>query len=241
VAIACGVMADALAAATPSNWAQPFCAANAAVSQHLADTLTRGALSEPAVAYTLSLLRPEGSLLFAGNSLPVRELDSYATASGAWGTDTANRGASGIDGNIATAAGFADALGQSATILLGDLTTLHDLNSLALLRGERPPTALVVINNDGGGIFSFLPVAEQTEHFEACFGTPHGMGFEYAARQFGLEYAKPKNLDAFRDEYRHAMRQPGTTLIEVTTNREDNLRVQRDLQAQIAAIVEATL
>lgn len=241
VAVACGVMADALAGAAPSNWADPFLSANTSVAQWLADTLTRGVLSEPAVAHMLSLLRPEGSLLFAGNSLPVRELDSYAAASGAWGTDTANRGASGIDGNIATAAGFADALGQPATLLLGDLTTLHDLNSLALLRGERPPTALVVINNDGGGIFSFLPVAEHAEHFEACFGTPHGLGFEHATRQFGLEYAKPRNLDALRDEYRHAMRHPGTTLIEVVTNRDENLRAQRDLQAQLAVVVEAAL
>ena len=100
---------------------------------------------------------------------------------------------------------------------------------------------MVVINNDGGGIFSFLPVAEHKEHFEACFGTPHGMGFEHAAKQFGLAYAKPRNFDAFRDEYRHAMKERCATLIEVVTSREENLRFQRAQQERIASAVEAAL
>lgn len=241
VAAACGVMVEALTGTAPSEWAAPFFPANAAVAQLLENTLPATGLSEPAVAHAITLLRPEGGLLFAGNSLPVRELDSYAAAQGAWGRDTANRGASGIDGNIATAAGYADALAQPSTLFLGDLTTLHDLNSLALLRGKRPPTAVVVINNDGGGIFSFLPVAKHANHFEACFGTPHGMNFEHAARQFGLEYARPRNLDAFRDEYRHAMAEECATLIEVVTNREINVSTQREIQARIAAAVEAVL
>jgi 2-succinyl-5-enolpyruvyl-6-hydroxy-3-cyclohexene-1-carboxylate synthase len=241
VAVACAVMADALDGQPRETWAQPFLKANAAVGEVLSEALARGPMTEPAVAHAISLLRPEASLLFAGNSLPVRELDSYAAATGAWGHDAANRGASGIDGNIATGAGQADALGQPATLLLGDLTTLHDLNSLALLRGERPPTAVVVINNDGGGIFSFLPVAEQREHFDSCFGTPHGMGFEHAAKQFGLAYAKPRNFDAFRDEYRHAMKERCATLIEVITSREENHRFQRALQERIASAVEVAL
>lgn len=242
VGVACAVMADALAGTTsPSNWAAPLFAANSAVARLLEEVLESGAMTEPTVAHLLAKLRPEGSLLFAGNSLPVRELDSYASAAGAWGSDTANRGASGIDGNIATAAGYADALARPATLLLGDLTTLHDLNSLALLRGKRAPTVVVVINNDGGGIFSFLPVAKHAEHFEACFGTPHGMNFEHAARQFGLEYVRPRRLDAFRDEYRHAMEEPCATMIEVCTQRDENLRAQRSLQERIAAVVESVL
>lgn len=242
VGVACAVMADALAGSTtPSNWAQSFFPANAVVARLLEESLEGGGLTEPAVAYAIARLRAEGSLLFAGNSLPVRELDSYASASGAWGSDTANRGASGIDGNIATAAGYADALGKPATLLLGDLTTLHDLNSLALLRGKRAPTVIVVINNDGGGIFSFLPVAGHTEHFETCFGTPHGMNFEHAARQFGLEYARPRSLDGFCDEYRHAMAEDCATLIEVVSDRAENVQAQRALQARLTAVVEEAL
>jgi 2-succinyl-5-enolpyruvyl-6-hydroxy-3-cyclohexene-1-carboxylate synthase len=241
VAQVCGTLRDALAEVVPSTWARRFHKCHAAVAQTLADELNGGGLTEPALAHTIAKLRPEGSLLFAGNSLPVRELDMYAAASGAWGIDTASRGASGIDGNIATAAGFADALGVPATHLLGDLTTLHDLNSLALLRGKRQPTAIVVINNDGGGIFSFLPISEHGGPFEACFGTPHGMDFEHAAKQFGLEYAKPRHLDAFRDEYRHAMDNDCATLIEVRTNRTENVQMQRALQDRIAAAVDAAL
>lgn len=196
---------------------------------------------EPTVAHIISSMAPEGSALFIGNSLPVREMDLFGVAGGNRLVVGANRGASGIDGNIATAAGFADALGREATILVGDLTLLHDLNSLALLRGKRQPTALVVINNDGGGIFSFLPIAEHGEHFERCFGTPHGMDFEGAARQFGLEYARPKHADAFHDEYRHALEEECTTLIEVRTERARNVELQRELQLRIAAAVDAAL
>lgn len=196
---------------------------------------------EAATAHIIAEMIPEGSTLFAGNSMPVRELDIYATAEGKRCAVCVNRGASGIDGNIATAAGYADAVGREATLFVGDLTLLHDLNSLALLRGKRPPTALVVVNNDGGGIFSFLPIANYPEHFERCFGTPHGMDFEGAARQFGLEYARPKHMDAFRDEYRHALEDECTTVIEVRTSRSRNVALQREVQVRIAAAVDAAL
>jgi 2-succinyl-5-enolpyruvyl-6-hydroxy-3-cyclohexene-1-carboxylate synthase len=145
----------------------------------------------------------------------------------------ANRGASGIDGTVASAAGFAWGLARPVTLLIGDLALLHDLNSLALLRACRDPFVLVLINNDGGGIFSFLPIAGYPDVFEPYFGTPHGLTFEAAASLFGLAYSRPATPEAFGDAYAAACRHPGGTLIEVRTDRREN----RDLHERLLAAV----
>ena len=133
---------------------------------------------------------PQDHGLVVASSMPVRDLDTYAAAGGAPVPVAANRGASGIDGTVATAAGFARGLERPVTLLIGDLALLHDLNSLAMLRDV--PVVVVVLNNDGGGIFSFLPVAEHKEFFEPYFGTPQGVGFGPAAEMFGLDYEQPR-------------------------------------------------
>ena len=106
-------------------------------------------------------------------SMPVRDLNMFARPRNEKLSVLSNRGASGIDGNVATAVGFARGLDQPTTLLIGDLALLHDLNSLALVASAPQPLILVVINNDGGGIFHFLPIAEKTDLFEPAFGTPH--------------------------------------------------------------------
>jgi 2-succinyl-5-enolpyruvyl-6-hydroxy-3-cyclohexene-1-carboxylate synthase len=143
----------------------------------------------------------------------------------------ANRGASGIDGTVATAAGFARGLGAPVTLLIGDLALLHDLNSLAMLRGL--PVTVVAINNDGGGIFSFLPVSGHREFFEPFFGTPQGVGFEPAARMFGLGYENPRTAAEFVEAYRNGVAGSAATLIEVKTDREENVALHRELLARI--------
>ena len=128
----------------------------------------------------------------------------------------ANRGASGIDGLIATAAGMARAQphGGPLTLLLGDTSALHDLNSLALLRAPHPPLVVVLLNNDGGGIFSLLPAAAAQPEHDACFRLPHGLDFQHAAAQFDLSYQAPTTLDAFLAAYQAACQAPVSTLIE---------------------------
>lgn len=191
------------------------------------------------LARDVSRLAPDGSVLFLGNSMPIRDMDMYGVAGGPGLNTSVNRGASGIDGNIATAAGYAGALGAPATAIIGDLAALHDLNSLAFLRGLERPFVLVVVNNNGGGIFSFLPIAQHGAHFEALFATPHGMTFEHAARQFGLGYARPADRKSFERVYRDATAFAGAVIIEVTTQRDDNVRRHRALQSRIAAAVDA--
>jgi len=165
--------------------------------------------------------------------MPVRDLDTFSAPDGAPVPVAANRGASGIDGTVATAAGFARGLGRPVTLLIGDLALLHDMSSLAMLRDVH--VVVVVLNNDGGGIFSFLPVASQKRFFEPYFGTPQGVGFEPAARMFGLGYLSPGTTEEFVGSYREACASDYSTLIEVRTDRGENVALHRKVLEEIAA------
>jgi len=189
--------------------------------------------SEPGIARVISELAND--VLFLGNSMPIRDMDMFAAPSGKRVSVYANRGASGIDGNIATAAGIANASGRPVTAIVGDLAALHDLNSLALLRNRETKVILIIVNNDGGGIFHFLPIAEHTDHFEPYFATPHGLRFAHAAEQFGLKYARPNDREAFVAAYDAAREIDESSIVEVTTERESNHRIHRELQEAVVA------
>ncbi|MFL6031204.1 MAG: 2-succinyl-5-enolpyruvyl-6-hydroxy-3-cyclohexene-1-carboxylate synthase, partial [Rubrobacteraceae bacterium] len=120
---------------------------------------------------------------------------------------------------------------------IGDLALLHDLNSLAMLRDL--PVVVVVLNNDGGAIFSFLPVARHEGLFEPYFGTPQGLTFEHAAAMFGLEYEDPRPRPApeFVGAYRGACVRGRPVLIEVKTDREENVALHRELLEELSAEV----
>lgn len=200
------------------------------------------AMTEMHVARLVSRHAPAGSGILAGNSMPVRDLDFYAEARTPAARIMANRGASGIDGNLATAIGAARSLDVPFTAVVGDLTALHDLNSLALLRGIETPFVLIVINNDGGGIFSFLPIqAHAGDAFEPLFGTPHGLGFAHAAQLFGLAYAAPSTPQALIEAYQAAMGGRGATLIEVRTARDTNVQQHRALQGHLTDLIDAAI
>jgi len=192
-------------------------------------------LNEPFVARSVSRSVPHDHGLVVASSMPVRDLDTYATVGGAPVPVAANRGASGIDGTVATAAGFARGLGRPVTLLIGDLALLHDLNSLAMLRDV--PVVVVVLNNDGGGIFSFLPIAERKEFFELYFGTPQGVGFGPVAGMFGLHYERPETTEEFVETYSKACARGSSTLIEVRTDREENVALHRKILEEVAGSV----
>lgn len=195
-------------------------------------------LSEPEIARIVSReIAPDGAL-FLGNSMPVRHMDLFAASDGPRVRVMSNRGASGIDGCVASAAGFSLGTGMVTTAVLGDLAALHDLNSLALLKRAR--IILIVINNDGGGIFSHLPMAAYTEHFDSHFAVPHGLCFSDAAKMFGLAYQMVSGRAAFVDAYRAAQTGPASSIIEVRTSRGDGVAVHRALRdAAVAAIADA--
>lgn len=214
-----------------SPWAGAWRGASRKIGRRIEDEAARAdAVAEPFVARSISRLIPDGHGLVAASSMPIRDMDAYAVADGAYVPVAANRGASGIDGTVATAAGFARGTGRPVTLLIGDLALLHDLNSLAMLRGL--PVTVVAVNNDGGGIFSFLPVSRQEAFFEEYFGTPQGVGFENAAAMFGLGYENPKDMRGFEEAYRAAVAGDVPCLIEVRTDRAENVALHRALLAR---------
>lgn len=190
-------------------------------------------LSEIGVARLIAEQAPAHSLIFLGNSMPVRLADSYGMPVHPDVAMAANRGASGIDGNIATAAGMALGSGRPTVALVGDLTALHDLNSLALLRQIDAPFVLVILNNDGGGIFHHLSIARFEEHFEECFGTPHGLSFPAVATMFNTPYRRPATLGEFSAAFDEALQSSGATLIEIATDRYASRGVHETLHARV--------
>ncbi|MCA9197696.1 MAG: 2-succinyl-5-enolpyruvyl-6-hydroxy-3-cyclohexene-1-carboxylic-acid synthase [Planctomycetales bacterium] len=193
-------------------------------------------MHEPYIAHEMAGTIPDGDALFLGNSMPVRDMDLF----GVWHAQkrvsvAANRGASGIDGVLATAVGFALGSQRRTSLILGDLSLLYDLNSLALLARSPVPIVVVVINNDGGGIFHFLPIAEETQHFERFFGTPHGCRFQAGCEMFGVPYARATSNRMFAATYRRALASEQSCVIEVQTNRIEN----RKLHARLTNIAKA--
>ncbi|KZK73499.1 MAG: 2-succinyl-5-enolpyruvyl-6-hydroxy-3-cyclohexene-1-carboxylate synthase [Pelodictyon luteolum] len=206
------------------------------------DSLTEASLplSEISVARQISQLITPGEALFTSNSMSVRELDSFAAALQPDGPPCGlNRGASGIDGIISTAAGYAEGLGRKVTLLIGDIAFLHDLNALSLLRSLSRPMRIVLLNNNGGGIFSFLPVASCNDIFEDHFATPQHFQAQPAAAMFGLLYAAPRTNREFEECFLAAGEAPRSTIIEIASSRSENVEQHRTLQARFNAFAEA--
>ena len=196
---------------------------------------SKSALTEPSVARLISQGIDPEACLFLANSRPIRDMDSFADSTCHRVPVACNRGASGIDGTLASAAGFARGLDRKLTVLIGDLALLHDLNSLALLKKLDRSAVIVVINNNGGGIFSFLPVHEHRDVFESYFGTPHDMRFDKAASMFGCRYVCPESKGEFVAAYRAAQDEAGPTVIEVLSDRGENLAFHGKLHDKVRA------
>ena len=192
-------------------------------------------LSEPYIARVISEQIKPDSTLVIGNSMPIRDIDSFASYYGSQVSTLTNRGASGIDGTIATAIGASIATNKPVTVILGDLALLHDLNSLAMARHLDASFIVIVVNNNGGGIFSFLPIAEFTDVFEPFFGTPNDVTFNGAAKMFDAAYYKPSTIEEFRSTYSQAMEEKGFFLIEVETDRKENLLIHKNIERHVSA------
>jgi 2-succinyl-5-enolpyruvyl-6-hydroxy-3-cyclohexene-1-carboxylate synthase len=194
-------------------------------------------LTEPRLARDLVLGLPEDALLWAASSMPVRDIDLHAVTR-ADVRILASRGASGIDGTVSSAIGAALAHGGPAFALLGDLAFLHDGSGLALGPAEpRPDLCLIVINNDGGGIFSTLEQAGFTDSFERLFGTPHGAGLDHLAAAFGLPYQR---LDQPEDLGK-ALPGTGLRIVEAQTDRAAGAALRGRLRKAAAAAIRSVL
>lgn len=191
-------------------------------------------LTEPGLVLEIASHLSEDWALFLANSMPIRDANQFFVPSQGCGPLFGNRGVSGIDGNIATAAGFAKARGKPVLALIGDLAFLHDLNSLAYLTTLEPPVVICVVNNNGGGIFSFLPIANKAAaSFESFYGTPHDLSFGPAATLFGLPYYHPSTPGALREALAHQTNLPHSCILEITTDRQKNVAIHEYIQRKI--------
>lgn len=224
---------EAYAREIDKEWRDQLVSASRKVGSFLAGMFAGDEITEPGVVRAMT--QTECDALFLGNSMPIRDADMYGDPGGYVASVYVNRGASGIDGNIATVAGIARVTGQAAAIL-GDLAMLHDLNSLALLRDTN--VNLVVVNNGGGGIFSMLPIAEQDAVFEKFFGTPHGYTFKSAAAQFDLPYYNPTTMTEFREVYEAEIGSGTSCIIEVHSDRAANAQFHKDLHHKLATFID---
>jgi len=226
----CDALKKRLSPGAGSPWATSWRKGMAAVQGVLEKFADHGEdLSEPVCAHLISRNIPPEHGLFLASSMPVRNMDLFGDLKGPTVHVAANRGASGVDGTIATATGFAAGLHRPVTLLMGDLAFLHDLNSLNLARRSHHPIIIVVMNNDGGGIFSFLPIARLEGCFEKYFATPHGLTFEPVAGMYGLSYYQPKTRREFLGFYREAIEKGTSAILEVKIDRKEN----RDLHAEL--------
>jgi 2-succinyl-5-enolpyruvyl-6-hydroxy-3-cyclohexene-1-carboxylate synthase len=204
------------------SWALSWKEKAEAAAESLSDFFTKNLdLTEPFIACSLSRF----SHFFFSNSMPIRDADLFLFPSQGPCKVFANRGASGIDGNIATAIGIGSALNQKAPLItvLGDLATLHDLNSLALWQKSKTPIFFLILNNQGGAIFSFLPIAEKQQVFEELIATSHSYHFAFIAKTFNIPYFCVSSLQEWKETLDKLHQHPETCIIECKTDRKNNV------------------
>ena len=220
----------------PERWIAAEAAAQAALDDELgALVVGDGAsaeISEPALHRALGQAHRDGDLVYTASSMPIRDQEAFLAASGSDALFLCNRGANGIDGLISSGIGAAHASGRPTTIVSGDLGLLHDVGGLAALREVSTPVRIVVIDNEGGGIFHFLPQEEALggEEFESLLGTPRGVSAGKAAALFDLPH---RRLDSLADL--PIALAAGTGLIEVKTDRRTNVAAHKHLQERVQA------
>jgi 2-succinyl-5-enolpyruvyl-6-hydroxy-3-cyclohexene-1-carboxylate synthase len=204
-----------------SRWHEAGTAAAAAIDRELSALEEP---TEPGAHAALARLYADGELVYTASSMPIRDQEAFVPAGSAEVRFLSNRGANGIDGLISSGIGAAAASGRPTWIVTGDLGLYHDINGLAALREASAPVRIVVLNNDGGGIFEFLPQAEQMdrEEFEALLGTPLGLDPAKVAALHGLRHARVEDLSELEVQATQ-----GTALIEVPVDRRRNVAVHR--------------
>ena len=225
-----------------ATWRRVDDVAGAALAEYgagVSEPFEGRALAEVAAAV------PAGGTLVVSSSMPVRDLDAFAAGDARPLRVLANRGANGIDGVISTALGAAAAAREQEdgagplVLVIGDLAFYHDMNGLLAAKLHALDATIVVLNNDGGGIFSFLPQAAHPAHFERLFGTPHGLEFGPVAALYGARYHRAEGWDALREGVDAGLTGRGLHIVEMRTDRARNVVLHREAWAAVARALAA--
>ncbi len=222
---------------TPDHgWLASWRAADATAERAI-EELLGSELSEPLVARRLAEWLPGQATLFVASSMPIRDLESFAPSRSDGPRFLSNRGANGIDGTVSCAFGVAAASGQPVVLLIGDVALAHDIGGLLAARRLGLAVTIVLVNNDGGGIFHFLPVSGQRDAFEEHVATPHGLDFSLAAALYGFGYERPADAPELELAVRRSVSSSAAGIIEVRTEREANLALHRRIADAVRAAI----
>jgi 2-succinyl-5-enolpyruvyl-6-hydroxy-3-cyclohexene-1-carboxylate synthase len=228
-------LASAIRAPGDRAFAEDWKAADGAASQAVADELADAdEVSEPAVHAALGELYADGDVVYTASSMPIRDQEAFVPPGSASVRFLANRGANGIDGLISSGIGAAASTGQPTWIITGDLGLYHDMNGLTAIREASAPVRIVVLNNNGGGIFEFLPQADQVERdeFEAVLGTPLGIEPRKVAELHDIPHVEVRDVADLA-----AAAEVGTGVIEILVDRRKNVEVHRRIAERVATAV----
>lgn len=221
-------LSDAMVAraptAAPADWLQRFRQLEQRVARLMAPETLDDQPFEGCLVRELLDSLPEGSLLFSGNSMPIRQLDSWSGSSTKRIHLHANRGVSGIDGNISTFIGMTDGDYPATVALLGDLTFYHDMNGLLAAQGR--DLVIILLNNQGGGIFGYLPQSGLAT-YETYWNTATGLEFRHTAALYRLGYQRVAQQSAFRPALSRALAEGGAQLIEIVLDRAFSIEQHR--------------
>jgi 2-succinyl-5-enolpyruvyl-6-hydroxy-3-cyclohexene-1-carboxylate synthase len=244
---------SAAAAAAPADeeWLAQWRSADERAAEAIRATLASGGLSEPSVAAELGVLLPADATLFVSSSMPVRDIETFWPVRPDPPRALCNRGANGIDGVVSSAFGAAAAAGGPAVLLIGDVALAHDIGGLLAAGRLGLRLVVVLVDNGGGGIFDFLPVAESK--FARCadrrergasedlytrhIATPTGLDFAAAAGLYGLTYERAHDLAGFRSALEAALADSGSTLVHVRGERERNARLHAEVWRAVSRAV----
>jgi 2-succinyl-5-enolpyruvyl-6-hydroxy-3-cyclohexene-1-carboxylate synthase len=218
------------------GWLPAFRRAERCVDRVLEDFVdVEDEILEPRAVRELTAALPDGAILYVSNSMPVRDLDSFLPVSKQRLRILANRGANGIDGMIASALGAAASQQRPVVLLTGDLAFLHDVGALLMARRHEVKLTIVVFDNDGGGIFSLLPIADQAapEIFETHFRTPHSADLEPVARAFGAAFSRVTSWEHFRAAIKNALGAPGVSVVEIPIDRDRSVAHHREIERRV--------
>lgn len=222
-----------LAEQTKQTWLDQWLRIQETTARILDEASDYEALFEGRLFVELQALLPNETALFVGNSMPIRDLDTFYRADDQHIRMLANRGANGIDGLVSTALGIS-ATGLRTVFVVGDVSFYHDLNGLLAAKQHGLDITIIVVNNDGGGIFSFLPQAQHPQHFELLFGTPLGLEFEHVVTMYGGTFSRVSSWGDFRQAFARSMEQGGLQVIEVPTDRQSNVDMHKQIWPKVS-------
>jgi 2-succinyl-5-enolpyruvyl-6-hydroxy-3-cyclohexene-1-carboxylate synthase len=226
------------------DWLASWRSADERAAEAILGVLAGGGCSEPSVAAELGVLLPQEAILFVASSMPIRDIETFWPVRPDPPRVLCNRGANGIDGTVSSAFGAAAAERGPVVLLIGDVALAHDIGGLLAARRLDLKLTVVLLNNEGGGIFDFLPVAaspmaRQDDRYTHHIATPTGLDFSQAAALYGLSHETVRDVAGFRASLEQALAASDSAIVEVRTEREANVKLHRGVWEAVAGALSS--